>query len=325
MLARKILAIATSLTLVTMSFVACSSEGGEKEALNYPEKSINIIVPYAAGGGTDILARTAAKYLDLGQSVVVTNMEGGSSAIGTMEAYNSPADGYTLFCCMPESMMGYYLGGSLKVPAHDDFEMISTLVYDANILSTSKNSKFKTFEDVVTYAKANPGKLNWASVGAKGSNEQASAEIWKAAGIEVNYIPFDSASKSRVAVMGGHADVLFGQISEVKPIAQAGDIVPLAISMEERSKFFPETPIFKELGYDIVNGLHRGFMASPETPKEIVEILEKALKEVYDNPEFISLVEEQLGFQAMFVGAKDLETFIAERYPIQESLYNLIK
>lgn len=254
----------------------------------------------------------------------MTNIEGGSSAIGTMEAYNRKPDGYTILCSMPEALMAYHLGGVLKVPAHEDLEMIATVVYDGNVISVAKDSKFKSIEDVIAYAKENPGKLNWASVGAKSSNEQASAEFWQAAGIEVNYVPYDSASKSRVAVMGGHADVLFGQISEIKAVVDSGDLIPLAVSTAERSKFFPDAPTFKELGYDIENGLHRGFMAPKGTPKEIINKLEAALKDVSENPEFIKLLEENLGYQAQFVGADELEAYIEERWPIQESLYKLI-
>ncbi|ATW27875.1 hypothetical protein DCMF_26745 [Candidatus Formimonas warabiya] len=300
----------------------CSSPQTQVE---YPTKPIKVIVPLAAGGGADILARTVAKYSPLEQPMVVVNLPGGSTVIGTMEAYNSPADGYTLLCANPDAMMAVYLGGTMTTPAWKDMEPLATLVYDGNVVAVSKDSKFHTMQDVIDFAKKNPGKLTWGSAGSKGYLEQVSAEIWeKAGGLQIKYVPFDSTVTARTAAMGGHVDILFGAVSEVVPGARSGDLRPLAVSTAQRSGLLPDTPTLKELGIDIDTGLHRGFMAPPNTPKPVVDILERALKEVYDNPEFLKTIENDLYFEGQFVGAQDLKQLLEDRYPIHERLVKLI-
>ena len=326
---RRATAVILALMLVMVCFVGCGNGGGEDGEdpyASYPDKTIEFIVPYAAGGGTDAMARAVAKNLSesLGVSCVVTNIEGASGAIGSMEAFNKAPDGYTILVHQYEAMIAYYLGGVYSEPLHEEMEMVATVVYDPNVVSVPKNSKFKTFDDVVAYAKENPGKLTWASTGSKSSNEQGSAEIWEAYGIEVNYVPYDSASKSRTAVLGGHADVLYSQVSEVKALVDSGDMAPIGVSSEERS-LFEDCPTFVEMGYDVVNGLHRGFFAPPETPAEIVEKLETAIAESCKDEAFISLMENDLGYSVEFVGSDELEAMIAERLPIQEKLWELIQ
>lgn len=315
------------LAIAMMSFAGCSgSEDQGGDVVSYPERTIEFIVPYAAGGGTDVMARAVANKISelKGWTTVVTNIEGASASIGSMEAYNRAPDGYTVLVHAIEAMLAYYLGGVYELDLTEECEMLATVVYDANVVSVGANSKFQSWEDVVEYATANPGELAWASVGSKSSNEQGSAEIWKEAGINVNYIPYDSASKSRTAVLGGHADVLYGQLSEVKALVDSGEMKILAVSAEDRI-FYEDVPTFKELGYDVVNGLHRGFFMPPETPAEIIEVLESAIYEVCQDEGFIDNMENNLGYAVEFVGREDLVTFTNERRPIQEELWNIIQ
>lgn len=315
------------LTMAMAGFAGCSGsddQGGD--VATYPERTIEFIVPYAAGGGTDVMARAVAnKITELeGWTTVVTNIEGASASIGSMEAYNRDPDGYTVLVHAIEAMLAYYLGGVYELDLTEECEMLATVVYDPNVVSVGANSKFQSWEDVVEHAKANPGDLAWASVGSKSSNEQGSAELWKAADISVNYIPYDSASKSRTAVLGGHADVLYGQLSEVKALVDSGEMKILAASAQERV-LYDDVPTFPELGYDVVNGLHRGFFMPPETPAEIIEVLESAIYEACQDEAFIDNMENNLGYAVQFVGAEDLVTFTNERRPIQEELWNIIQ
>lgn len=319
-----LLIIALSLT----GFAGCSNSPAEEDetGIAFPERTIEFIVPYGAGGGTDVMARAVANALteNEGWTTVVTNIEGASAAIGSMEGYNRDPDGYTIIVHSIEAMLAYYLGGVYEVDLASEYEMLATVVYDPNVVSVATNSKFQTWQDVVDYAKENPGELSWASVGSKSSNEQGSAELWKAAGIEVNYVPYDSASKSRPAVLGGHSDVLFGQLSEVKALVDSGEMKILGVSAEERL-LYDDVPTFSEQGYDVVNGLHRGFFLPPETPVEIVDILETAIYDVCQNTEFVNNMENNLGYAVVFVGAEDLETLVVERMPIQQALWDMIK
>lgn len=324
---KRLLAITLCLSMV-MVLSACGSGGGEgngEEGIAYPEGTIEIVVPFAAGGGMDLLSRAVQQYFDIdGFGITITNMEGGNSSIGSMEVFNSEPDGYKILCSAIETIMGYNMGGVLESPV-EEYVQLGTLVYDPHVISVNKSSQFKSIEEVIAYAKENPGKLNWGGTGSKGNNEMASAEFWQAAGIEVNFVPFDSGSKTTTAGMGGHTDITFCQISEIKTLADAGDMVPLAVFSAERSAYFPETPACKELGYDIDNGLHRGFFAPPGTPQEIADKLEAELKEVYESEEWQELVLDNVGFEPSYLSADDAKQVIEKRYPIQENLLKLIK
>ncbi len=315
------------LAMAAMSFTGCSdSEGDGGDNSAYPERTIEFIVPYGAGGGTDVMARAVANVLSEknGWTTVVTNIEGASASIGSMEAYHRAPDGYTVMVHSVEAMLAYYIGGVYEVDLAEECEMLATVVYDPNVVSVGANSQFQSFKDVVDYAAANPGQLNWASVGSKSSNEQGSAELWKATGISVNYVPYDSASKSRTAVLGGHADVLYGQLSEVKALVDSGEMKILGVSAEDRV-LYDDVPTFSELGYDVVNGLHRGFFMPPQTPADIIEVLENAIYEVCRDTDFVNNMENNLGYAVEFVGAGDLDTLVSSRRPIQEELWDMIQ
>jgi len=291
----------------------------------YPERSIKLVVPYGAGGGTDTLTRGVLKYFDPGQPVVVVNMSGASGSIGTMEVYNARPDGYTLLCQAPHSMLAFNLSGTLPAPAWKDMEPLATMVLDANVVSVPKSSPFQTIEDLQEFAKKNPGKLKWASVGSGGTNHIASSIIWESMGVKVTYVPFASASKSRTATLGGHVDCLLSQVSEVKNLVDSGDMRALAVATKNRSKFFPNVPTFWEKGIEVDTALYRSFWAPPKTPKAIVEKLEKAFAETSKNPDYLNLIEKDLNYQAVFMGNKETHEMVMKDHPKFEKLVKELK
>ncbi len=318
----KLVALLLVAVLAIASLSACTKK--PEETVNFPEGSIEIIVPFAAGGGMDLLARATQPYLqEQGITTVVTNIAGGSSAIGSMEVFNSDPDGYRILCSGIETIMGYNMGGVLESKV-EDYVQLGCLVYDAHIMCVPADSPFNSVADLVTYAKAHPGELNWGGTGSKGNNQMASAELWDAAGITVNFVPYDSGSKTRASIMGGVAnsecDVIQVQLSEAKAIIDSGDCKPLAVFTKDRSSQYPDIPTLKELGYDIDNGLHRGFFAPPKTPAAIQKIIADAFKKVYDNEEFRKVCVENIAFDPFYVGPADCQKVIDARYPIQTVL-----
>jgi len=288
----------------------------------YPTKPIKIIVPFGAGGGTDTMVRAYQKYIDLGgQPAVVVNIAGGAGSIGVMEAYYAKPDGYTIVCSGWQSMLSYYVSNYVKVPVADEMIPIATTISDPDVIAVSKNSPYKNLDALIKYAKANPGKLKWGSVGAVGSNYAASMLVWDALGIKVTYVPFDSASKSRAALLGDHIDVLLCQVSEINPVAQSGDALPILVTTKKRSEFLPKCPAMGDIGAKIDFTLYRGFWAPPKTPQPIIEVLEKAIKKVHDNPEFKKFIMNDLKYSLMFAGSKETRDILNREAPELTKLY----
>lgn len=301
-------------TVLLLAILVCTNITMASE---YPSRSIKAIVPYAAGGGTDVMARAVAQYIDIGQPMVIINIEGGASVVGTMEVYHSQPDGYTLLYNQMESMLIYALTGVMPVPAWKEFEPVANVVRDASIISVRKGSMFNNFKDVIEYAKKHPGKLKWGTVGSGGANHTVSLQIFEAAGMDVNFVPYDGAAKSRPALLGGHIDVLLSQISEIQSSIETGEAIPLAVTTKDRSKFYPEVPACSEFGIDVDMALHRALWAPPGTPASIVSKIGEKVKGVTCIREFVSLMEDKLKYEVFFLdslGMKLLYDQIAPKY-----------
>lgn len=268
-----------------------------------PESTVNVIVGFAAGGGMDSLARAVASYIDLdGQTMYVTNVEGGGGNIGGMEAYHSDNDGYTVYFGSPQANACNYLSGGLTEDLNSEMVYIACLAEDVNVLTVGADSPYQTFEDVVAAAKAAPNSISIASVGSGNSMEASAADIWLSAGIELNYVPYDSASKSRTAVLGGHSDLLWSQLAEAKSFVDSGELRILAVASEERVSFYPDCPTFIELGVDTSSAISRSVMLPPGTDEEIARYYDEKLQEVFENPEFQATVQDQLGYVLLYTG-----------------------
>ncbi len=335
---KRVFGLLLSLTLLATCAVGCGSgqqsaqtdsapeqEQETEQQLDYPTRSINFIVPYGAGGGTDVMARAVVGALDLGVSTYVTNIEGASAGTGSMEVFHSDADGYTLLVHQSEALVTYVTTGTYSEALDTELTPVATVAWDPMAVSVAANGKFKSLEDIVSYAKEYPGEIKWASVGTKSNNHLTSAMIWEAAGIDVTYVPYDSASKSKTAVLGGNADVLLGQVSEVKALVDSGEMVCVAICSENRSTIenFTEVPTTVEMGYDAVMGNHRGFFAPPDLPQEITEYLTAKIKEVYDTDDFKATMAE-LGYECEFLDPDQIRENIEETRPKIENAMSVL-
>lgn len=324
-MSKRLLALFLCMTLVLVAFAGCSNEDAEGEVNDYPTSSIKMIIPYSAGGGTDTLARAVGSYIDLdGQNFVPTNIEGANGLVASMELYNSPNDGYTVMCGIPETWVAQYMTESTDVELYNEMTPLASFIYDTNVISVKADSPFETFDDLVAYANENPD-FTIASTGSGGSNEMTAYAIADAAGYDFTYVPFDGASKARVAMLGGHNDAWLAQASEVKALYDAGEIRALCVASEERVSFMPDVPTLQELNYDVVSGLHRSFWAPPGASEEAVVYLEAKLKEVFDNEEFKSLLKDDLGFDPLWVGSEDLGEISKQLAPKLSKWVDLIK
>ena len=277
------------------SLTACSRQADG--AGSYPEHSVKVIVPFGPGGSGDLTTRTLLQFVDLGQPMVVVNMPGAGATIGTMEAFHSAPDGYTLLANTPAGMIVGGLKGLFPEEVFRNMIPIITMGLDNPVFCVSGKSQFKKAQDLFDYAKANPGQLNLASVGMS-TMYTSSLVVKDSVGIDLNYVSFDSSTKSRAALLGNHADCLLATISENKALIDSGDLRPLFVLSEKRSPFLPDVPTMIELGYNVTGCLGtRGIWAPADTPKPIIDKLEAAFVKAAEKPEFKKIFQDDMGIE----------------------------
>jgi tripartite-type tricarboxylate transporter receptor subunit TctC len=317
---KKILGVGISVLVVIALFAGCqkpapsaagssaASAAASPAASWKPAKPVKMIVTFAAGGGNDTIARTIASNIDLdGQSMFVSNVEGAGGAIGIMEGYHADPDGYTLMVGSPEANSTQFVSGNLEVPANKDMIYVCSVAYDMNVLCVAPNT-YKTWAEFVAAAKAKPGILTVASVGSGNSMEASIVDVCMKAGIDITYVPYDSASKSRAAALGKNADGLWCQLSEARTFIDAGELVALGIAGEVRATgIAPNLPTYKEMGVnDALSGIHRTVLLPPGTPKEIVDYYSAKIKAVYDKSDVQKILQDNLGYSLEWLAGDDV-------------------
>ena len=292
-------------------------------AAAYPEKPIQLIVPYSAGGSTDVLARALAqvapKYLP--QPLVVVNKPGGGAIPGRVDVARSKADGYTL-------LFGWGSGEDLVVP-HErplpydlfkDFETVCRISVHSVVLAVPANSPYRTLADLVKVGKTK--EYMTAAVSTKGGSVDITFLLFaKAAGIKVTTIPGSGGSDAITKLVGGHVDFGGGHPSEVLPHIKAGRLRALAVAFEKRDASIPDVPTFREAGYDVVTaGSVKGVAVAKGTPKEVIAYLEKKFKEITDDAEFQKIMKD-IGQPVMYQGAEEYKVWFKQAYDQFGSLY----
>ncbi|MDN3988285.1 Bug family tripartite tricarboxylate transporter substrate binding protein [Zwartia vadi] len=254
----------------------------------YPDKPIKIIVGFAAGGPTDIVARLVANRLDkiLGQPVIVENKPGGGSNIASAEAARAKPDGYTLFLGTIANATNMSVYKNLSYDTERDFVPITQLVSSPSVLVVNNDLPVKTLAELIAYAKANPGKLSYASSGAGGSPHLAGEMLKQRAGIDALHVPYKGAAPAMNDVMGGTVSMGFKTASGVTSTIQAGRLRAIAIASGTRLPQLPDVPTLAELGFkDFEVSSWSGLFAPKGTPPEIINTIAKATIEILNNPD----------------------------------------
>ena len=262
---------------------------GAAMAQDYPEKPIEVIVGYSAGGGTDVMARTAApfieKYLGDGASLVVKNMPGASGQIGVTEVANADPDGYTLGTFNLPGMMARTIDRKADYSA-DSFTYLANVVNDPNVIVTSKRSGIETMDQLVEEARENPGAVTVGMSSLGGDDHFMLIKLQNLTETEFTIVPFRGSAPARTALMGGHVAMGILNISEVASFQD--DLNVLGIATTERSDFAPDLPTFAEQGYELVNGSMRGFVAPKGLPEDVVAKLLAASEQLNGDEEFLA-------------------------------------
>lgn len=279
-------------------------------AADFPTKDITLICPWAAGGGTDTLARALVKNAKqfLGVNVNVVNKTGGMGAVGMGDGANTRPDGYTV--TMITTQLSTYRMMGLAELSYRDFDLLMLLNRSAGVIAVKADAPWQTMKNLMEYAQANPGKLTVGHTGAGGAWHLAMASLATTNGVEFTYVPFDGAAPSRTALLGGHVDVVPAGVDELLQLYQSGQIRLLAIAADERHPAIPDVPTYAEAGYpsDFISDW-RGLAVSKGTPPEILDVLVKGFKQCFEDPEFEALAAE-LAIPLVYKDPDEFETFL---------------
>jgi tripartite-type tricarboxylate transporter receptor subunit TctC len=278
-------------------------------AAAYPErgKPITMVVPWAPGGGNDLLARMLAPMLEseLGTPIQISNKGGAGSQIGLTEIANSRPDGYTIGVLVLPPAINIYLDPSRQATfSRESFIPIAVATTDVTVTTVRADSPYQTMEDLVEAARANPERITVSDSGIGSTSNLTTLALQKAAGVKFATVHMEGDSQQVPALLGGHVDA--SQLSVAGVLAQyrSNSVRILATSARTQSKFFPDAKPLVEQGYDVVLPISRGFGVPAGTPQEIVDVLASAFQRAINSDEFATKAEE-IGAEPNYLGPAD--------------------
>ena len=281
----------SALTAASLALAAlCGSTAAQSQPA-YPSKPITLVVPFGPGGGADVYGRELANKLSvaLGQPFVVENRTGAGSVIGTAYAAKAQPDGYTLVFISVSQTMNESLYKKRPYELMRDFTPVAPLNESALVLVEKPSLPYKTVAELVAYAKANPGKLNYASSGVGSPYHMAGELLKNVAGVDIVHVPYSSSGAARAGMLGGQADVMYDLLAVETEFIKAGTLKPLAVTGAKRSVLFPDIPTMAEAGYpNYQGGSWLGVLAPKGTPQPIVDRLNKEITKIASDPDTIA-------------------------------------
>jgi len=286
-------------------------------AQTWPTRSISLVVPFAAGGGTDAIGRVIAERLSarLGQPVVVENKAGAASAIGTAYVAKAPPDGYTLLMTTNSAMVILPLtqpAGSLNY-GRSDFSLIGLTGILPNLLIVSPKVPANSVTELIAYAKARPGQLSFASSG-NGTITHLIGELFKArTGIDVVHVPYRTGVQAAPDIMEGRVQYIFDNIIWSLPMIQQGKLKGLAITTKARSRLAPDIPTVAESGVPGFEGITwLGLAAPAKTPEPVIKRLDTELRAVLAEPAVVAKLAANGTEPPSSLGPDGMKTLMAE-------------
>lgn len=286
LLKQLLLSAALACSLVTSSF-----------AQQFPTKTVKIVVPYPPGGFNDTLARISSDKLGKvwNQSVVVENKPGGNTTIGNAYVAKSPADGYTILISpLPFSALPGLYGSKLPYDALKDFQALIWAGSAQNALVTRKGLNIKNAKDLVEYARANPGKLNYGSTGSGSSNHLSMELFMNMTGVKLTHVPYKGSAPAVAALMAGEIDILFDNVPNVIQQIRAGTVLAIGVSGAKRTALLPDTPTVAESGvpgFEV--NVWFGMQVPAGTPPTIVKQVNGELVKIFREPDVTKRFNDQ--------------------------------
>ncbi len=267
----------------------------------WPNKPITIVVPFPAGGATDVLARAVATRLSpaLGQSVVIDYKPGAGATLGAAIVAKAPSDGYTLMMGAVHHTIATSVYKNLSYDFQKDFSPITVVAFVTMLQTVNSQSSIMNLKDFVNQAKKEPGHFSYGSNGNGTSQHLIGTQFQILTGTELLHVPYKGSAPLTTALLGGEIDTSFDSVTTLQPHVRSGKLRPLAVIGEKRSTRLPDVPTFKEAGYPGINvGTWFGLLAPKNTPKEIINRLNQELVKIIHSPDFLKQMDE-LGIDAV--------------------------
>jgi tripartite-type tricarboxylate transporter receptor subunit TctC len=307
---KKIIAI-SAIGLIALSAITASAQS------DYPSKPIKLIVPFPPGGTSDVMGRMVNDELGkiLKQPVIVENVGGAGGVIGTERGAKAAADGYTIIQTgVGQNAVAHGLDANLKYNSNTDFIHLTQVHSGPNVLLVHPSLPFKTLKDLVDYAKANPGKLDYGYTHA--SSGHMAMELFKqTAGVFLTGIPYRGGGPMMTDMLGGTIKIMFINQDVALQHVKAGKLRALAVSSIQRNALYPDVPSISESGYKGFESLSwSGLSIQKGTPPAVVEKLEAAMVQVMNSPAIKQRLESQ-GFVVPTLGSKAYTAFVANEIP----------
>ena len=260
----------------------------------FPNQPIRMVVPYPPGGPTDITARVVAAEMSktIGQNIVIDNRPGASGMIGSEMVTKSTPDGYTLLANASIHVINPSVYPDMRFDAIKDFTPITQLAQVPLVLVVPANSPIKSVKDLVEYAKANPGKVNFGSAGSASAQHLAGESFKIAAGIQMQHIPYKGSAPALTDLAGGQLQLMFDSMPSATPMINSGKLRAIAVTTTTRAKARPDLPTIAESGFpgfDISTWY--AYWAPKGTPADVVEKLAASAAQALKNPEVIAKYE----------------------------------
>ncbi len=273
---------------------AAAPAGAIQKPAGWPTRPIQLIVPWDAGGSTDVGMRLLAPKMEkiLGTTIDVVNRPGAGSQVGVTELAKAKPDGYTIGNVSAPAVQTIYLDPDRKAQfTWESFEPVGLQVLDPGVIAVGVDSKYKSLKDLIEDAKANPGKVKVSTTGVMGDDHMAILLLQKMTGVNWSIVHFTGGAPQLTALLGGHVDVGFDNVGTYAKTDKEGKTRTLAVMDKQRSKFQPTVPTAEEQGYKIYSSSSRGVAAPKGTPKEIVTALSQAMEQAMKDPDMVQKME----------------------------------
>jgi tripartite-type tricarboxylate transporter receptor subunit TctC len=302
-----------SLTIATALAAFIAGSALAPAQAEYPEKPIEMIVAFAPGGGTDVAARSIARYMEKylggGARIGVVNKPGAGGEIGWTAVAQAKPDGYTIGFINAPAINALVVEGKAKFKM-TDLQPVANLVYDPGVLIVPQNSPYKTLKDLVDASKKAPGTIAIGISGASGSSDHiAVLNFMRLADTKFTPAFFGGTAPVRQALLGAHIPAATVNLSEVLPLVREGSLRVIGLMSAERSSYFPDAPTFRESGFEIVVGASRGIAAPKGIPADVIAKLEKAVDQALKDPEYLDAAKKA-EIPLQYLASNDFKAFL---------------